>query len=67
MVVTDFRVGETVKIIDSSLEGFIGTIDAIDPVNSKCKVSVSMFGRITPVELEMYQIERIDEVPSSDN
>ena len=67
VVVTDFRVGETVKIIDSSLEGFIGTIDAIDPVNSKCKVSVSMFGRITPVELEMNQIERIDEVPSSDN
>jgi len=67
VVVTDFRVGETVKIIDSSLEGFIGTIDAIDPVSSKCKVSVSMFGRITPVELEMYQIERIDEVSSSDN
>lgn len=59
-VVTDFSIGETVKIIDGSLEGFIGTIDAIDLQNSKCKVTVSMFGRLTPVELELYQIERAD-------
>lgn len=64
VVVTDFQVGETVKITDSALEGFIGTIDAIDAVNSKCKVTVSMFGRLTPVELELYQIERLDEVTS---
>ena len=59
-VVTDFAIGETVKIIDGSLEGFIGTIDALDVAQSKCKVTVSMFGRLTPVELELYQIERAD-------
>ena len=59
-VVTDFAIGETVKIIDGSLEGFIGTINALDVAQSKCKVTVSMFGRLTPVELELYQIERAD-------
>ena len=59
-VVTDFAIGETVKIIDGSLEGFIGTIDALDVAQSKCKVTVSMFGRLAPVELELYQIERAD-------
>lgn len=63
-IVTDFEIGESVKIVDGSLEGFIGTIDAIDLVNSKCKVTVSMFGRLTPVELELYQIERLDEATS---
>ncbi len=61
-VVTDFKIGETVKIIDGSLEGFIGTIDALDVAQGKCKVTVSMFGRLTPVELELYQIERADVV-----
>ncbi len=61
-VVTDFQIGESVKIIDGSLEGFIGTIDALDVAQGKCKVTVSMFGRLTPVELELYQIERADVV-----
>lgn len=60
VVVTDFKIGETVKIVDGSLEGFVGTIDALDVPNSKCKVTVSMFGRLTPVELELFQIERTD-------
>ncbi len=61
VVVTDFAVGETVKITDSALEGFVGTIDAVDAANGKCKVTVNMFGRLTSVELELYQIERLDE------
>ena len=61
-VVTDFQIGESVKIIDGSLEGFIGPIDALDVAQGKCKVIVSMFGRLTPVELELYQIERADVV-----
>lgn len=60
--VTDYVIGESVKIIDGSLEGFIGTIDEIDLAQSKCKVTVSMFGRMTPVELELAQIERADVV-----
>ena len=58
----DFAVGDTVKIVDGSLEGFIGTVDAIDAVASKCKVTISMFGRLTPVELELYQVERMDKI-----
>ncbi|MBQ8881845.1 MAG: transcription termination/antitermination factor NusG [Clostridia bacterium] len=57
-VITDFEIGETVKIIDGSFEGFIGTIDSIDIPKEKCKVTVSMFGRLTPVELDLAQIER---------
>lgn len=57
---TDFKEGDKVKVTDGALEGFVGTIEAIDLANSKCKLSVSMFGRITPVELELYQIERAE-------
>ncbi|MBR2988393.1 MAG: transcription termination/antitermination factor NusG [Clostridia bacterium] len=57
-IITDFEIGETVKIIDGSFEGFIGTIDSIDVPKEKCKVTVSMFGRPTPVELDLAQIER---------
>lgn len=64
-VVTDFTIGESVKIVDGSLEGFIGSIDAIDLAAGKCKVTVSMFGRMTPVELELYQVERVDEIESN--
>ena len=60
VVDTDFEIGETVKIIDGALEGFIGTIDALDVPRGKCKVTVSMFGRPAPVDLELYQIERVD-------
>ncbi len=58
--VTDYIVGETVKIVDGSFEGFIGTIDEIDVAKSKCRVMVSMFGRMTSVELELAQVERAD-------
>lgn len=57
---TDFKEGDKIKIVDGALEGFVGTIESMDIPNSKCKVSVSMFGRITPIELEFYQIERVE-------
>lgn len=53
----DFKEGDRIKVVDGALEGFVGTVESVDLANSKCKVSVSMFGRITPVELELYQIE----------
>ena len=59
VVATDFSIGQTVKVTAGALEGFIGTIDA---AAGKCKVTVSMFGRMTPVELELYQIEPADVV-----
>ncbi len=58
---TDYNVGDSVKIIDGALIDFVGTIEAIDPANQKCRVSVSMFGRQTPVELELFQIEPAEE------
>lgn len=60
VVDVNFEIGETVKIVDGTLEGFVGTLDALDVPQGKCKVTVSMFGRLTPVELELYQIERAD-------
>ena len=62
VVNTNFVVGQSVKVTEGALEGFIGTIDALDVAAGKCKVTVSMFGRMTPVELELYQIEPADVV-----
>lgn len=62
VVATDFEIGQSVKVTSGALEGFIGTIDALDAAAGKCKVTVSMFGRMTPVELELYQIEPADVV-----
>ena len=59
-VVTDFRIGESVKIVDGALSGFIGTIDSIDVPAEKCKVTVSMFGRLTSVDLSLDQVERME-------
>ena len=52
-----FELGDTVKVIDGPLEGFLGTVDEIDPEGNSVRLIVSMFGRETPVDLELYQIE----------
>ena len=57
-VETDYRVGDRVKVVQGPLEGFVGEIETLDAAASKCRVIVSMFGRETPVDLELYQIER---------
>lgn len=59
-VVVSYNVGDSVKIIDGALESFIGTVEEIDTEQSKVRVVVSMFGRETPVELELDQVERIE-------
>ena len=59
VVETNLSVGEQIKIVNGPLEGFIGTVETIDAANSKCKVIVSMFGRDTPVDLELYQVEKV--------
>ena len=58
-VVVNYSVGDSVKITDGALESFIGTVDEIDMEQSKVRVVVSMFGRETPVELELDQVEVI--------
>lgn len=56
-----YNVGEEVKIIDGAFTNLTGRIDEIDPDRGKLKISVSIFGRFTPVELEYWQVQRITE------
>ena len=54
-----YNIGDNVNIIDGPLVGFTGIVDEIDVENSSVRVTISMFGRETPVELELNQIELI--------
>ena len=56
-IVVSYQVGETVRITDGALESFLGVVDEIDLERNKVRVVVSMFGRETPVELELDQLE----------
>ena len=56
-----FELGDTVKIIDGPLEGFLGTVDELDPERDSVRVIVSMFGRETPIDLELDQVEPVKE------
>lgn len=56
----EYAVGDTVRIIDGPLEGFSGVVDEIDREKNKTRVTISMFGRETPVELELEQAELMD-------
>ena len=53
-----FDVGETIKINDGPFLNFSGVIEEIDPERGKLKVTVNIFGRNTPVELEYWQVEK---------
>ncbi len=55
-----YAVGDNVKITDGALESFIGTVEEIDTERSKVRVVVSMFGRETPVDLELDQVEPLN-------
>lgn len=56
-----YEIGEEVKITDGPFLNLNGNIDEIDPDRGKLKVSVSIFGRFTPVELEYWQVERLSD------
>ena len=58
-IVVGFAVGDSVKVTDGPLSGFIGTVDELEPEKDRVRVVVSMFGRETPVDLELDQVEPI--------
>ena len=60
-IVVGFAVGGTVKVTDGPLMGFLGTVDELDAERESVRVIVSMFGRETPVDLELDQVEPVEQ------
>lgn len=56
-IVVNYNVGDHVKIVDGPLASFTGIVEEIEPEKNRVSVMVSMFGRETPVELELDQVE----------
>ena len=52
-----YNIGDTVKVIDGPLSGFNGTVDELEITKNRVRVVVSMFGRETPIDLELDQVE----------
>ena len=58
-IVVGYHEGDSVKITGGALESFLGTVEEIDLDHGKVRVVVSMFGRETPVELDLDQVEPV--------
>ena len=56
-IVVGYGLGDEVKVIDGPLAGFFGVVDELEPEKDRVRVVVSMFGRETPVDLELDQVE----------
>ncbi|MBQ3264635.1 MAG: transcription termination/antitermination protein NusG [Ruminococcus sp.] len=61
VVEVSYEVGDQVRIIDGPLEDFVGIVTELDTEKNYVKVTISMFGRETPVELELNQAEKLEE------
>ena len=55
----DFEKGENIRVVDGPFVNFTGVVDEVHPDRSKVKVMVGIFGRNTPVELEILQVEKV--------
>ena len=58
-IVLNIEVGESVRVVSGPLENFIGKVEKLDPERRKVKLTVSMFGRETPVELDFIQVQKL--------
>ena len=59
-IIVNYAVGDIVTITDGPMENFSGRVDEIDQEKNMVRVIISMFGRETPVELELDQVELMD-------
>ena len=60
-IIVNYAVGDTVRILDGPLSSFTGTVEEIEVDNNSVTVIVSMFGRETPVEFELDQVEVVSQ------
>ena len=60
-IIVNYAVGDTVRILDGPLSSFTGTVESIEIEKNAVSVIVSMFGRETPVEFELDQVEVVSQ------